>query len=74
MAQRDRVNAERQSPEVATLEHAGGIESMLASGDDRVWLTRILIVTALVLSPCLGHEFVFDDWDQIVNNRYLGNW
>ncbi|MGH7815233.1 MAG: tetratricopeptide repeat protein [Candidatus Binataceae bacterium] len=61
-------------PPPARNEAGAPAPSNLAGVSPRGWLARILIVTALVLSPCLGHEFVFDDWDQIVNNRYLGNW
>ncbi|MGH7814914.1 MAG: tetratricopeptide repeat protein [Candidatus Binataceae bacterium] len=40
----------------------------------RTWLTGLLIVTALVLAPSLANDFVLDDVEQIVRNRYLGGW
>ncbi|HUO05051.1 MAG TPA: tetratricopeptide repeat protein [Candidatus Binataceae bacterium] len=45
-----------------------------AYGNQRSWLIRSMILSALVFSPALFNEFVFDDWDQIVSNRYIGNW
>ncbi|HUO04014.1 MAG TPA: tetratricopeptide repeat protein [Candidatus Binataceae bacterium] len=40
----------------------------------RAWLWSLLAVTALVYSRALGNGFVADDYDQIVRNRYLGQW
>ncbi|HVN63442.1 MAG TPA: tetratricopeptide repeat protein [Candidatus Binataceae bacterium] len=44
------------------------------SGDERTWLVRILIVTGIIYCYSLRNEFVFDDDEMIVGNRYLGNW
>ncbi|HUO04638.1 MAG TPA: tetratricopeptide repeat protein [Candidatus Binataceae bacterium] len=41
---------------------------------ERAWLARILIITGLVYCFSLRNEFVFDDDELIVHNRYLGNW
>jgi len=37
-------------------------------------LGGIVAFTAIVLSPLLGFEFVYDDRYQILTNRYLGQW
>ena len=37
-------------------------------------VAAILIVTAAVYLRCLGNQFVDDDLDLIVHNRYLGDW
>ena len=34
----------------------------------------LLAVTAAVYAPTLGHSFVWDDHEQIVNNAYLRDW
>jgi protein O-mannosyl-transferase len=41
---------------------------------ERAWIVAILLATALVLSPSLGHQFVLDDRSQIVVNPHLANW
>ncbi|HVN63552.1 MAG TPA: tetratricopeptide repeat protein [Candidatus Binataceae bacterium] len=46
----------------------------LREPDYRPWLGVIFAATALVYSHSLGNEFVFDDYDQIVDNRYLRDW
>ncbi|HUO05437.1 MAG TPA: tetratricopeptide repeat protein [Candidatus Binataceae bacterium] len=43
------------------------------AGSERAWLIRLLIATAVVLSPSLSNDFVLDDIEQIVRNRYLAN-
>ncbi|MGH7814156.1 MAG: hypothetical protein ACREQI_09160 [Candidatus Binataceae bacterium] len=37
-------------------------------------LAAILAATALIFSPALNYDFVYDDHDMIVHNRYLGQW
>ncbi|HUO05052.1 MAG TPA: tetratricopeptide repeat protein [Candidatus Binataceae bacterium] len=51
-----------------------GAKLVVRPGTERVWLIRILIVTALFYSRSLGNEFVLDDLPQIVLNRYIASW
>ncbi|MGH7814601.1 MAG: glycosyltransferase family 39 protein [Candidatus Binataceae bacterium] len=51
-----------------------GARPGFAAGRERAWLARILILTGLVYCYSLRNQFVFDDDDMIVGNRYLGNW
>ncbi|HVN64621.1 MAG TPA: hypothetical protein VMT58_08275, partial [Candidatus Binataceae bacterium] len=37
-------------------------------------LAGLLVLAAIVFCRSLGNGFVFDDVDQILNNRYLGEW
>ncbi|MGH7815005.1 MAG: tetratricopeptide repeat protein [Candidatus Binataceae bacterium] len=43
-------------------------------GDPGRWLKRILILTALVFSPSLGGDFLLDQREGIVHNRFLADW
>jgi tetratricopeptide (TPR) repeat protein len=37
-------------------------------------LTVILIATVVAYLPSLRNGFVFDDWDEFVNNKYIHSW
>ena len=43
---------------------------------DRGWLqiALLLVVVAALLSPALRAEFLWDDFDQIVNSTTIGDW
>ncbi|HUO04637.1 MAG TPA: tetratricopeptide repeat protein [Candidatus Binataceae bacterium] len=42
--------------------------------DPSLWLAATLVVTAIALSRSLYNQFVFDDYPEIIYNRYLGDW
>ncbi|HVN63949.1 MAG TPA: hypothetical protein VMT58_04890, partial [Candidatus Binataceae bacterium] len=43
-------------------------------GDQRAWLATLLLLTGIVYSPCLGHDFILDQRTTIEFNPYLGDW
>ncbi|HUO05723.1 MAG TPA: tetratricopeptide repeat protein [Candidatus Binataceae bacterium] len=68
------ATARKQQPSTA----AAGRERIAARPpafrNEGAWLVAILGVTALLYTPALRNDFVFDDHDMIVHNRFLGDW
>lgn len=59
----------------ATVARPGSAPPTIASRREVVlWIVLIVAATIAVYAPTIGHEFVWDDLEQVVDNTYLRDW